>query len=204
MEQITLPYVSSSSTSQAAAVRETAKAVSDNKRILELFVRAGATGLTDREIESAIGLRQSTASARRRGLVLSGKVKDSGGFRMTPSGNKATVWILQELDRSSSVPAHQRQPKTKAKWGTEVDNTNLRTLFFCSIRYSLGRQTYMPGLIQDIVKGHKDVLSADDCRQLANEITTEYAWRNGNLGADFDTKGWIDFKDWLLQEAECR
>lgn len=38
-------------------------------------------------------LSHQTASARVRGLVLRGRVKDSGKRRDTRSGRKATVWI---------------------------------------------------------------------------------------------------------------
>lgn len=203
MEQTTLPYVVSSDTSKSAAKNEATKAVSDNEKILELFQAVGPTGLTDREIESALNLRQSTASARRRGLVLAGLVKDSGGYRTTPSGNKAAVWVLSGETASAPAPKRAKPPRL-SPGATEVWNADLRTLFFCSIRYSVGRQTYMPGLIQDLVKSHKHVLSVDDLKQLANEIITEYAWNNGKLGSDFDTKDWIAFKDWLLEEAACR
>jgi len=203
MEQTTLPYVVSSDTSKSAAKNEATKAVSDNEKILELFQAVGPTGLTDREIESALKLRQSTASARRRGLVLAGLVKDSGSYRITPSGNKASVWVLSGEAPRTAAPKQVKRPRLRPG-ATEVWNADLRTLFFCSIRYSAGRQTYMPGLIQDLVKSHKHVLSADDLRQLANEITTEYAWSNGKLGSDSDTKEWIAFKDWLLKEAACR
>jgi hypothetical protein len=205
MKQTTLPYVVSSDTSKSAAKNKAAKAVSDNEKILELFQAVGSSGLTDREIESTLKLRQSTASARRRGLVLAGLVKDSGNYRTTPSGNKATVWVLSGEAPRTTAPKQAKRPSPRLRPGaTEVWNADLRTLFFCSIRYSIGRQTSMPGLIQDLVRLHKHALSADDLRQLANEITTEYAWNNGKLGSDSDTKKWIAFSDWLLEEAKCR
>lgn len=103
-DQLTLPYVVGSDTSRAAAEAEAEKAMSDVKKILELFQLRGSYGLTDQEIEKSLGLRQSTASARRRGLVLSGKVVNSGGYRPTRSGNKAAVWVLAGVDRHPSIP----------------------------------------------------------------------------------------------------
>jgi hypothetical protein len=50
------------------------------------------SGLTDDELEQATGWRHQTVSARRRELVLLGKVKDSGKRRPTRSGRSATVW----------------------------------------------------------------------------------------------------------------
>jgi hypothetical protein len=69
------------------------------------------------------------------------------------------------------------------------------------MRYSLGRQTYMPGLIQDLMKRHRDVLSAQDCDQLGREID-EYHGRFGKIGADFDTRDWILFRDWLFARRD--
>lgn len=103
-DQMTLPYVVGSDTSRAAAEAEAEKAMSDVKKILELFELRGSYGLTDQEIEKALGLRQSTASARRRGLVLSGRVVDSKGYRPTRSGNKATVWLLAGTEKHHSIP----------------------------------------------------------------------------------------------------
>lgn len=102
-DQLTLPYVVGSDTSRAAAEAEAEKAMSDVKKILELFQLRGSYGLTDQEIEKSLGLRQSTASARRRGLVLSGKVVNSGGYRPTRSGNKAAVWLLAGVNRHPSI-----------------------------------------------------------------------------------------------------
>jgi len=51
-----------------------------------------AEGLTDDQIEGVTGLSHQTASARRRELVLSGAVYDSGLRRRTKSGRSAAVW----------------------------------------------------------------------------------------------------------------
>lgn len=69
------------------------------------------------------------------------------------------------------------------------------------MRYALGRQTYMPGLVQDLMKRHRDVLSAEDCDQLGREVE-EYHGRFGNIGADFDTRDWLVFRDWLFARRD--
>lgn len=130
-------------------------------------------------------------------------VTHSGNYRITPSGNKATVWTLS--NEAPAAPGRTKQRRSRLNKGTaEIQDEDLRTLLFCSIRYSLGRQSYMPDLVRDIVRTHKRVLSSSDLRQLADEITTECARDNKKLGPDPDTKKWITFKDWLLEEAECR
>lgn len=64
--------------------------------VLESIRQAGAFGMCDHEIEARTGLIHQTASARRRGLVLKGLVKDSGERRTTPSGRKARVWVASQ------------------------------------------------------------------------------------------------------------
>lgn len=80
---------------------------------------------------------------------------------------------------------------------------NLQTLFLCSVRYCLGRQTYMPSLVMSIIRTHSNVLRKSDCEQLAREIH-EHNRLFGNIGADFDTRDWLQFADWLLEEAKKR
>jgi len=58
----------------------------------EIF-RAGATGVTDEEVETRLDMRHQTASARRRDLVIAGLVKKSKLRRETRSGSTATVWV---------------------------------------------------------------------------------------------------------------
>jgi hypothetical protein len=66
-------------------------------QVYYLILNAGAHGATDDEIEYNTGLRHQTASARRRELVILGKIKDSGRRRLTRSGRRATVWIVDQL-----------------------------------------------------------------------------------------------------------
>lgn len=69
-------------------------------------------GMTDKEIEAHAGLSHESASARRRGLVLKGFVKDSGFVRRTPSGRWASVWVLGAQDKieAGGPNKHARRP----------------------------------------------------------------------------------------------
>lgn len=87
------PFVKGSVTSKAAAVAAQPAAPTAEARVLEVIVAAAAHGATDDEIEKATGLSHQSASARRRGLVLAGKVKDSGTTRLTHFSRRATVWV---------------------------------------------------------------------------------------------------------------
>jgi hypothetical protein len=79
-----------------------------------------------------------------------------------------------------------------------VEGRDLRTLLFCSMRYALGRMTYMPGLVQEMMRSYREVLSADDCKQLAEEIVFYHGTHDGKIGMDFDTRDWLRFSEWLM------
>lgn len=71
------------------------------------------------------------------------------------------------------------------------------------MRYALGRMTYMPGLVQDLIKQHREVFTNEMLGQLADEIQSEHDARGGKLGMDFDTTGWLQFRDWLRATADA-
>ena len=85
------PFVAGSETSEEAARSIDAGTI--RSRVHKLIEDMGCLGATDEELETKLGMRHQTVSARRRELVLIGKAKDSGVKRRTTSGRKAVVWI---------------------------------------------------------------------------------------------------------------
>ena len=86
----------------AEAFRRVAGAMpAQRAAVLAVILRAGAAGATDREIEAATGLRQSSVTPRRIELRDLGVVCDSGRFRVTPSGCRATVWVAAQFARTA-------------------------------------------------------------------------------------------------------
>ena len=92
------PHVAGSETSEAAgksvdrlSMRQKVYALIAARSVNTCFGVAG--GVTDDQIEQDLDILHQTASARRRELVLLGKVKDSGRRRRTRSGRLATVWV---------------------------------------------------------------------------------------------------------------
>ncbi|QKK09295.1 MAG: hypothetical protein HND58_14770 [Planctomycetota bacterium] len=61
----------------------------------------------------------SSVTARCRGLVLDGLVRDSGRTRPTPSGCDAIVWVL--TDAGAAVMMSTRAPEKPAEAATEPD-----------------------------------------------------------------------------------
>ena len=62
------------------------------RQVMTALAEAGEAGLCDHELEKVTGLQHTTASARRRELVLKGLVVETGERRTTPSGRSAKAW----------------------------------------------------------------------------------------------------------------
>ena len=73
----------------------------------------------------------------------------------------------------------------------EISNENFGTLCICALRYCYGRQTYMPGLIQDIVKAHFKDLSLKDLKVIADDEM--FQREMGLWGQDCDRADWERF-----------
>jgi len=70
-----------------------------------------------------------------------------------------------------------------------IGDEDLWTLLLCSLRYSLGRQSYMPSLYQDIAKGFARRLLPERREQIADEVE-EYLSR---VSADLENRrGFVD------------
>jgi hypothetical protein len=81
-----------------------------------------------------------------------------------------------------------------------VDGAELQTLLVCSVRYALGRMSYMPGLIQEIARRYSSVLFPSTLLQFADDIDS--ADKVGRLGdPKIDAPGWRTFAKWCRDEA---
>jgi hypothetical protein len=127
-----VPYERNSATSQAAAVSLSAKTLGRLEAlVLQHVTNAGNQGITDDELEVLTKLSHQTVSARRRGLVLQGLVKDSGVVRLTRAERKATVWVLgteeQVLSPDGLVPARPSAPEIRAALAELRDLVRLKS-----------------------------------------------------------------------------
>lgn len=96
--------MTTSDNSREANARIRPKAQTLRARVLALIAGAGSRGMTDYEIQQATGLRNNTQTPRRRELVQSGAIVDSGTKRKTGSGCKATVWVLPQFGPDMQAP----------------------------------------------------------------------------------------------------
>lgn len=79
----------------------------------------------------------------------------------------------------------------------------------CAMRYALGRQTYMPGLVQDYIRAHIKEIDKNTIEAMIQDINEadykrEYTTSNGTkhtvdgLGSTIiDRPGWERFREFL-------
>lgn len=80
---------SDTSVEAAHAIESTAATLRGKvMRLLQDF----SSGMTDEEIQEALGMNPSTERPRRVELVVMGLVEDSGVRKLTHSGRRAVVW----------------------------------------------------------------------------------------------------------------
>ncbi len=100
-------------TSHAAARRAKRGARTQAVRLLSFLADRGERGAINEEAVGALDLRMSSATARCRGLVLDGLVRDSGRTRPTTSGCAAIVWTLTDAGAAVAMSA-VRSPEPPA------------------------------------------------------------------------------------------
>lgn len=86
---------------------------------------------------------------------------------------------------------------------------DISTIAICAVRYALGRETYMPGLVQEFVMRHPDMVTENARSVMIRDINeadkiSEYTLSDGKtmkvdgLGSTtIDRPGWIKFRAWL-------
>lgn len=81
----------------------------------------------------------------------------------------------------------------------QISDEDFGTLAICAIRYCIGRQSYMPSLVQSIITPHLSELSDKDLGVMIQDCMD--LSRNGNFGSEIiDKPKWIDFRTKLLNE----
>lgn len=85
----------------------------------------------------------------------------------------------------------------------KLNQDDFGTLAICAIRYCQGRQTYMPSLVQGIVRGHLKELPDETLAVMLNDCEDQKKY---NLyGSEIiDKPGWLAWKEALLNEQARR
>ena len=106
----TLPYVSGSTTSKAAADRMIPHSGSIKRRVYQFLTERGNRGATDDEIEVQLRLKHQTASAGRRSLELAGAVEKTDSKRPTRTGRLGYVYTAVP-GANLAAPGRPRKPR---------------------------------------------------------------------------------------------
>lgn len=85
---------------------------------------------------------------------------------------------------------------------TKLTQDEFGVLACCAIRYCQGRQTYMPDLVRSIITPHLSEISDRDLKVMLNDCESQAQWEN--YGSDFDKKGWLEWKQLLIDEQNRR
>ena len=83
-----------------------------------------------------------------------------------------------------------------------MNPTDFATLAICAIRYCHGRQTYMPSLVQGIVRPHLRELEDRDLAVLLQDCEMMSDFDFGDPG--IDKPGWMRWHEDLKKEKERR
>ena len=85
----------------------------------------------------------------------------------------------------------------------DIQEDDFGTLCICAIRYCHGRETYMPGLVQEIVRAHLQELTDKDLDVMIDDCRFQ---EQMNLYGDdrIDKPGWMKWRDDLLTEKKRR
>ncbi len=149
------PYVAGSDTSQSAAESITSDLGRLEALVYKIIASAGLEGRTDDELEVATQLAHQTISARRRTLVLKGRVCDSGHRRRTRSGRKAVVWMLGLDPNPASIAI------SPCSTGKAVAQARKRALEDAVAAIAAKRASY---------KSFTDQAAALDCEQAVHQL----------------------------------
>lgn len=80
----------------------------------------------------------------------------------------------------------------------QINEKELQTLIVCSVRYAVGRMSYVTTEIADMVKEYEPWLSEQTKRLIIEEINFEE--RVDNLGMSCDAWTWKELRDFLQKK----
>jgi len=85
----------------------------------------------------------------------------------------------------------------------DISKEKFGTLCICAIRYCQGRRTYMPSLVQAIVRGYLKEISDNDLTVMLEDCDFQ---ERMNLYGDekIDKPDWLKWKDTLISEKQRR
>lgn len=84
-----------------------------------------------------------------------------------------------------------------------ISQEDFGTLCICALRYCHGRQTYMPGLVQRIIRPHLREMDDKDLAVMIDDC--DFQERMHLYGDErIDKPGWLKWEEDLIAERERR
>ena len=93
--------------------------------------------------------------------------------------------------------------KEKKAMNFKLSQGDFGTLCICAIRYAQGRRTYMPKLVQGIIREHFEELSDSVISVMIDDCDFQESM-NLYGDPDIDKPNWIKWREDLLKEQERR
>ena len=88
-----------------------------------------------------------------------------------------------------------------------IAEEDLWPLLLSTIRHAMGRRSYLPGYVQEMVQNYSSHLSDAQLKQMQQEVEDELRIQNtfpGHMGMECDVKGWEKFVVWCQKESDKR
>ena len=106
----------------------------------------------------------------------------------------ASVFLEYYLKSHESV-CSKDEPQTEC----EIKKEDFGTLCICSLRYCMGRKTYMPLTVQNIIREHLHALSDNDIKVMLQD--RDFQARMDMYGDPCDRADWLKFWDDLENQV---
>lgn len=88
----------------------------------------------------------------------------------------------------------------KKKPVIQLEDQDFGTILICAVRYSLGRRTYMPSLVQDFIRPLLPYLPNKTIWCLEKDISCAESYGDPHI----DEPGWIHFLSGIQTEIQTR
>ena len=85
----------------------------------------------------------------------------------------------------------------------QIKSDDFGTLAICALRYCMGRQTYMPGAVRDVVKPHLRDMDDRDIKVMWEDCERQKEW-NDFGDPVIDKPGWLEWAKTIKKEKERR
>lgn len=116
---MTFPFMPVETSEAAAEAVDPKNARAIRETVFET-IKQSPNGLTDEELQAALGLPGNTQRPRRWELARAGRIAKSG-TRPTSSGRQASVWVANAFPRAADITPLKATTVVHTRAGLEID-----------------------------------------------------------------------------------